>query len=281
MKHLLVPIDFSDASNTMLANLDAFRPFGAKQITLVYVRSTGLGIRPGPDENQFDKKSLERPADRLRDKGWTVDTRLRTGRPSEEIVDTAKAVGADHIIIANRGKSGVQSVMLGSVASSVLESAALPTFLFNVDAPAPDADDQAEREGAEPWDRIVLPTDFSEANEAATQRAITVALDTWLPVTLFHAVDTRYHGQPHIDEQRAELKALAQRFKDAGIESVSTQLIPDRPKRAILEIADHYPSALFIMGTHGRGFFGDLMLGGVSRTMARRGGHHSLFIPVD
>ena len=275
MKHLLVPTDFSDAAQTMLDGLDALRSFGADTVTLLHVRPTGLGIRPNPKENEFDQQRLDDLANALRNRGWTVQTRLESGRPADKINALANATDADHIVIANRGKSAVESVMLGSIAASVLEEAPQPIFLFNVDAPAPGD------EASDPWDRLVFPTDFSDASQAAADRAIDLALQAWLPVTLFHAVDTRYHSQPHLDEQRTRIKSLAQRFRDAGVKDVSTQVIPERPKKAILEVADHYPSALFVMGTHGRGFFGDLILGGVSRTMARRGGHHSLFVPVD
>ena len=58
-----------------------------------------------------------------------VNVLVRTGSPAEEIVDAAKHVGADLIVMGSRGLSGVRSVLLGSVSDRVLHLAHCPVLV--------------------------------------------------------------------------------------------------------------------------------------------------------
>jgi nucleotide-binding universal stress UspA family protein len=51
------------------------------------------------------------------------------GLPSEEIVQTAKEIGADLIVISTHGHAGLKHVLLGSVAERVVRHAACPVLV--------------------------------------------------------------------------------------------------------------------------------------------------------
>ena len=55
-------------------------------------------------------------------------TKVLTGRPAEAIVDYAKEIDAQMIVIATRGQSGLAHVMLGSVAEGVVRTADCPVL---------------------------------------------------------------------------------------------------------------------------------------------------------
>jgi len=52
-----------------------------------------------------------------------TDVHLRQGDPSERILDTAREVGADLIVVGNKGLAGARGFLLGSVPEKVIEQA--------------------------------------------------------------------------------------------------------------------------------------------------------------
>jgi nucleotide-binding universal stress UspA family protein len=59
-----------------------------------------------------------------------VSWEVRNGRPDEEIVDAARASGADLIAMSTHGRSGLGRLLFGSVAEQVLRRAEVPVFLM-------------------------------------------------------------------------------------------------------------------------------------------------------
>ena len=83
---------------------------------------------------------LRQTAARLTHMGMTVETRMAEGSPVEEILRISAAEHADLIIMATHGRSGMERLLLGSVAAKVLQNADVPVLLARVCAqgiPAP------------------------------------------------------------------------------------------------------------------------------------------------
>ncbi len=265
--HLLVPTDFSMPAKKMVRNLHHFRRAGAERITLLYVREARYPLQSTPGDESYYDELLGEMAGELRDQGWEVKTRNEEGRPGSRIVEVGDEVDADLIVLANHGHRAISEVVLGSVATDVLERAKRPVFLY-----CDEAGDELL------WDRIVHPTDFSKPAEAALEWITDMAVAESTPVVLLHAVDARFFGR-HVEEKRRNtLQKLGKSLQERGVVEVEHQVVEGPPKKVVIEAADHYPGALFVMGSRGRGWFGDMMLGGVARAMARRGTHHVLFV---
>jgi nucleotide-binding universal stress UspA family protein len=62
-----------------------------------------------------------------------VEFVLKEGRPGNEIVDTAKELGIDLIVIGHQGRSALGSLLLGSVAQYVVNHTPCPILVI----PAP------------------------------------------------------------------------------------------------------------------------------------------------
>lgn len=266
--HLLIPTDFSMPAKKMVKNLDDFHFAGAERITLLHVREVGYPVQTAPEHDNYYDELLDETATDLRTRGWQVDVRHEQGRPGSQIVAVSQEVDADMIVLANHGYGAITEVVLGSVANDVLERSKKPVFLFCSEAVE------------EPlWDRIVHPTDFSKVAKKARDWALEIAVAEGHPMVLLHAVDERFWSERSAQKRREELEEVRQYCLDEGVDSVEVQVVQGPPKKVVVEAGDHYPGALFVMGTRGRGWFGDLMLGGTARAMARRGSHHLLFIP--
>ena len=85
---------------------------------------------------QAEKNAKERLEDVkqsfIRD-GINVQTKLIHGvSPSQGIIQVADEAGADLIIMGSHGRTGIQKVMLGSVAQNVLTQSPIPLLIIKV-----------------------------------------------------------------------------------------------------------------------------------------------------
>ena len=72
---------------------------------------------------------LKQTAERLTRMGLTVETRLAEGSPAEELLRVSAAEQADLIVMTTRGRSGMERLLMGSIAAKVLQNAHVPVLL--------------------------------------------------------------------------------------------------------------------------------------------------------
>ncbi|MEJ2205339.1 MAG: universal stress protein [Gemmatimonadota bacterium] len=138
-EHILVPLDGSDLSASVLAPAaDLARATGAR-ITLTHVVSASavLGARifpllPDDITPALDKAQdyLEDKAEGLRADGFAVDVHVEEHEaPGRAIAAIADKLDADVIALATHGYGGLKRALLGSVADKVLRSSPLPLLV--------------------------------------------------------------------------------------------------------------------------------------------------------
>ncbi|MCA9608059.1 MAG: universal stress protein [Myxococcales bacterium] len=139
--HILVPTDFSDASKlaTDAAAMLAKR-FGAK-VTLIHVHDPdGLRapahmayspMRQADVESEV-KAMVEEKLGDLRDAGFpgveVTAELVEDESPAHAICAHAEQVGADLIVIATHGRTGLKHLLIGSVAERVVRHATMPVL---------------------------------------------------------------------------------------------------------------------------------------------------------
>lgn len=132
-RQVLLPIDFSRPSMEALAwGGELLRTFGEEHWPAVEALFV---LSPFPDQTelQFTSAQVERLAldelDRalvkLKSAGVTGDIgkRIRTGRPSDEILAEIHDRAVELVILGTHGRSGLERFMLGSVASDITRDA--------------------------------------------------------------------------------------------------------------------------------------------------------------
>jgi nucleotide-binding universal stress UspA family protein len=138
-KHILVPLDGSDLSTSVLTpTADLARATGAR-ITLTHVVSSSavLGARIFPllpdDITPALTKAqeyLEGVAEGLRTEDLEVDVHVEEHEaPGRAIAAIADKLDADLIALATHGYGGLKRALLGSVADKVLRSSPLPLLV--------------------------------------------------------------------------------------------------------------------------------------------------------
>lgn len=72
---------------------------------------------------------LEGYRDTVMARGVDVETILTTGRPARRILETVETADVDHVVMGNRGRSGIRRVLFGSVAETVTRRASVPVTI--------------------------------------------------------------------------------------------------------------------------------------------------------
>ena len=136
IKKILVPVDFSPCSQkALLYAIQMAREFCAT-IDVLYVVPPYYAYDPyGVAEFERIEKQLRSGEEKLATlvlqqvpQGLPVETFVRNGRPATEIVEAARELGADLIIISTHGHKGLKHVLLGSTAESVVRHAPCPVL---------------------------------------------------------------------------------------------------------------------------------------------------------
>jgi len=136
-KNILAPTDFSEPSEEALKTAaDVAQQCGAK-ITLLHViqlpAAYPIEAPPGVDEimnsarASLEAISEEIPAALLQDKL----VRLGTLGTVEEIIEAARDLPADLIVIATHGYGPLKQVVLGSIAEKVVRQAPCPVLVVH------------------------------------------------------------------------------------------------------------------------------------------------------
>lgn len=139
IRSILVPIDFSPASEKALAYAVPFaRQFGAK-LTLLHVvepiaTPDFASSFPLAIENDKLMAECRRHLDGVIrhleiDPKLIEKTLVRSGRTFHEITDAARTLKADLIIISTHGYSGLKHILLGSTTERVVRHAPCPVLV--------------------------------------------------------------------------------------------------------------------------------------------------------
>jgi universal stress protein A len=137
---ILAPTDFSEGAGRALAWARVLaRAFGAKIVVLhvldlpyTWTPASGLGSIPTP----IPAEIVERLADAARalldtaaqDIPEVTSRLLRKGHPRQVILEVAREVGADVIVMGTYGRSGIPHLLIGSVAEHVVRHAPVPVW---------------------------------------------------------------------------------------------------------------------------------------------------------
>lgn len=138
LKTILVPIDFSDCAKKALQYAIPLAKEHQAAITLLYVVPTNyaVGEYGGIDYASLEvemrsngEKQLARMAvDEVRSE-VPADTLVRTGSPAIEIIEVARKLPADVIVISTHGRTGLKHALLGSVVEHVVRRAPCPVLV--------------------------------------------------------------------------------------------------------------------------------------------------------
>jgi nucleotide-binding universal stress UspA family protein len=148
MKTILAPVDFSGATDAVVAEATALARALDGRIVLLTV------IQPPAITNEYsalmdnlaeivaagEKNAAKRLADleaRLQADKIPVETLQINGPPIRVIVEQAKKLGADYIVMGSHGHTALYDLLVGSTTHGVLMRAACPIIITPAAKEAP------------------------------------------------------------------------------------------------------------------------------------------------
>lgn len=138
LKVIVVPVDFSVESKKALRYASKLAAQFGSVLRLVHVVEPAPFLNDVPNviitrsEAEVSKESLNKLqslAQEEIEELIPVQTEVRVGKPYHEIVSAAKVLGADLIVIATHGYTGLKHALLGSTAERVVRHAKCPVLV--------------------------------------------------------------------------------------------------------------------------------------------------------
>lgn len=281
---MLVATDLSEASQRVIGALGGLKRLGTEEALLVHcLNAPEVSGLVASQMFELARPSFEKQKAELEGLGFRTSGRVVLGIPHVQVNQIASEEACAFIVVGAEGHSMAGQFLLGGVACGVLHSATRPVLVIR---PQP----RGAAAGAEPWrdplEHVLYPTDFSDNAERAFEYAEKLAECGARRITLLHVQDQVRLGT-HLADRLGEfnridtgrLERLKAELAKKGAGDVRLELPYGVPKKAIVERAGQGDISLVVMGSQGRGYFGEILLGSVSHAVARRSPVPVLLVP--
>jgi nucleotide-binding universal stress UspA family protein len=176
---------------------------------------------------------------------------VANGLPATSISSLADSAGADFITLGTHGRGGLQRLVIGSVAETVIREALVP--VLTIRSPELPADIQ----------RVLCPVNASDAAIAAARQAARIASSLDARLTLLHVstgTEEDFDVEALVPERGADVRILRHAVSD------------DHPAPEILRIGDSGEYDLIVVGAEHR-LVRDVTLFGTTTASVTRHAH--------
>jgi len=271
---ILVAVDFSESSRSAwfaainlasrcLAHIEVLHVITYKQYVFDPAR---YGVPDEKWQNRLKEEMEVQYAPRL----YPNSRRTISFSPSvsEAILDFAEKEACNLIIVGTHNRKMLGRMLLGSVAQEVVRNSKIPVMVIK-------ATDH-QHENLQNYDRILVPTDFSEMSSKSLNWAVLYANFLKADVHLLHVVDLRAYSDmitmyslteseiPNSCELNVDL-TLNKSLSDKDlIGKKSVKSLFGDPVEEIISYAEKEKCGFIIMGTHGRKGLERILLGSVT-----------------
>lgn len=288
---ILVPTDGSEGALIgARRGIDLATATGAHLHVLSVVDTNEIDPGQGrTDRERQLEEEAERAVDSISELARThlpdrITTAVEWGSPFQMINEYVETHDIDLVVMGTQGRTGLERVLLGSVAEKTLRTATVPVVTV-----APEADLGNEQIGTEEYANVLLPTDGSEGAELAIEWGITLAEVYDATVHTVYSIDTsRFGGMEGISEiydaleetGREALETVRRRARAADL-SVAGTVASGPAARTILSYSEEHDVDLVVMGTHGRSGIERYLIGSVTETVVRNADVPVCCVPME
>ena len=194
--------------------------------------------------------------------GVTISHTLISGVAERGISEAAEEVGAELIVVGSHGREGLDRFLLGSVAERLSRFTTRDVLVARGERP----------KGT--YNRILVPTDFSEAADQALSVAKQLVTDNG-SITLLHCFDIPatmagyFVGNLLVEVEAAAMARAETLAKEARMPGIDIDVIVrgGHAPTLIRELSGGYD--IVVMGSHGRRGLRRFMLGSVAEKIVR------------
>jgi nucleotide-binding universal stress UspA family protein len=207
-----------------------------------------------------------------------VEILIREGRAAERILETARELGAEMIVIGAEVHGAFEHLIAGHTAHRIVREAACPVLSAH---------------GGAMWEgirRVLFATDFEETSRPASDWAARLAASFGASLALVHVsqlgsefaapyvfpptgLDTlRETLARRLDAEKRALEAAVTRHSNATVQIDTHLVFAESTARAIGRTAKTDHADLVVVGTHGRKGLARALLGSVAEGVLHHAG---------
>ena len=137
---IAVPVDFLGNTEKLLDYVKYMAKSHSAELHLIHIIPVAYGeglwsVPHSQEATSAVKKQInarmEEFVEQFRQEGFACNGTVVVGDPVEEIVNVAKKVDADMMIICSHGAKGLEKVLLGSVTQRVIKRVHCPILVMN------------------------------------------------------------------------------------------------------------------------------------------------------
>jgi len=284
IKTIVCTTDFSDFSNRAVPfGVALAKEFGAKLylchvIDLSSVAMYGEGFSdPLMLETKITDYAHEHLQDLIGDTDIAWESLTSVGHTADEIAHIAKEKGADLVVSATHGRSGLKRLILGSVTERLMRTLPCPMYIVR----------SLEREPAAPamadmkLKRILVGCDFSADSDLAVQYGISLAQEFQTELYLAHVLEptvykdmlTQAVGVPDPEGLRDELTRKLEGMVPAEAKQwckPETLLLAGHPSDELTKYAVVNKMDLIVLGVRGHSVMESLLVGSTTDRVVRQ-----------
>ena len=280
-KKIIFPTDFSAVAASALKTAVAVAAHHKAELHIVTaVNPTMYAYAGYPyyDVTQAMLRSAAKNMARLKlppkAKGLSVVPKVIEGDIAASLADYATRIHADLIVMASHGRKGVAKFFLGSVATKLMSSAPCPLLVLR----APDGTRKLPVRADRGFTRILVPTDFSDTAYCGFGRALALGQSYGATVYLLHVIDESGLGVLDPKTRKLAIKEMHERALvqlgewTSWVKSdvkVKPDVVIGDPDEAIAHYAETIKANLVVIGSHGRGELGRMLLGSETDKLIR------------
>jgi nucleotide-binding universal stress UspA family protein len=191
--------------------------------------------------------------------GVTVEQEILEGFPIAQLLDESRT--AQLVVIGDRGLSGVAGLLLGSVAVALAARGACPVAVVRGRTSAVEGPVVVGVDGS-PVSEAALEYAFDAADARSAELVVVYA---WRDLLLDRGTPLEAIEQQGRAELAERLAGWGGKYPDVRVRRV---VVRDAPARTIVE--QSAAAQLVVVGSHGRGSVGGLLLGSVSNAVLHR-----------
>ena len=223
------------------------------------------------DVENEEQRLLAALVERARAAGVTANAIRAVGDPVDVTVKVAREQGVELLVVGSHGRTGITRFLLGSVAERIVEHAPISVLV-------------ARGDGAKPFTRVLVASDFSplatqaltQAQRLASADAAVVVVNAWhYPAGAWSlaALGERTHASTALESAlteppRVRGEALVADEAAAG-RTIQFRLLQGQPADVVTDVAAREQADLIAIGTHGRTGVRRLVLGSVAAAVMR------------
>lgn len=196
-----------------------------------------------------------------------IETHLVTGAPAPALIEEARALGCERIVVGATGRSILPRFLIGNVADRLVRTSPIPVVVV----PQPSEEVPARTAIR----NIVCAADFSAPSEHAVIAALHLAREHHARLHLVHA----WHVAPYVErmpelsasierDMARELDALAQRHASPDLTLVR-HLRRGHPHHELVHAARELDADIIVVGTSGKTGLDRVLLGSVAERIIR------------